>query len=263
MKIKNLFIVGIITLTTAFGATGCGNTTSDSEQLPLMDVSDDGKTLYANFDNTDIGTGAGSGITLENDEYLVIDSQISEGAVHVKVISGSDIEEMPSTDKPATIDYEFSSIGSTEYQEITPGDYTVFVEVAEKATGSITFSAKHIENTESTNSEDFVHMGGLYISDPENDLMFNMYRTPDGDLVGLVTKQGTHIYGEFTTSDGTLDDGREYTKMSIEGHEFGYHFALENENDDNFVVDEDGTIYIAKVVDESVAMEMINQYSNN
>ncbi|SFO33195.1 hypothetical protein SAMN04487831_12022 [Pseudobutyrivibrio sp. UC1225] len=130
MNIKNYLIVGTITLTAAFGFIGCGNSSQSADTLPLMDVSEDGKTLYANFDKTDIGTAAGSGVTIDEGEYLIIDSGITEGAVHVKVTAGGDdINEVPSSDNPATIDYEFSTVGTTEYQEIAPGSYTVFARI--------------------------------------------------------------------------------------------------------------------------------------
>ena len=263
MNIKNQIILGAITLTAALGFIGCGNSSQTADKLPLLDVSEDGKTLYANFDKTDTGTAAGSGITIDEGEYLIIDSGITEGAVQVKVTAGGDdINEVPSSDNPATIDYEFSSVGTTEYQEIAPGNYTVFVETTEKTTGTITFSVVAIPNAEEANETDYVFMGGLYISDPHNDLTFNMYRTSDGDLVTFITKLGDRIYGEFTTEDATLDDGREYTKLLIDGHEFGYHFALDNETDDNFLVDDDGTVYFAKDVDEGVAMENLEYYLN-
>ncbi len=156
MNIKNYLIVGTITLTAAFGFIGCGNSSQSTDKLPLMDVSEDGKTVYANFDKTDIGTAAGSGVKIDEGEYLIIDSGITEGAVQVKVTAGGDdINEVPSSDNPATIDYEFSSVGTTEYQEIAPGSYTVFVETTEKTTGTITFSVVALPNAEETSEADY------------------------------------------------------------------------------------------------------------
>ncbi len=106
--------------------------------------------------------------------------------------------------------------------------------------------------------EQLVYMGGLYISDENNDLMMSIFKN-DGLPVVVITKNGEVTYGEFTTEDATLDDGREYTKLLIQDKEFGYHFHLEDEDGDSFLVDEDGTVYDAKDVDESVAMDMVLQ----
>nr|MCR5526229.1 hypothetical protein [Lachnospiraceae bacterium] len=103
----------------------------------------------------------------------------------------------------------------------------------------------------------FVYMGGLYISDPENDLMMSLFRDGDGNPVVIVEKHGEFYYDDLNTEDGTLEDGREYTKLLIEGKEFGYHFKLEDEDTDSFMVDEDGTVYPAKEVDESAAFDML------
>ncbi len=104
-----------------------------------------------------------------------------------------------------------------------------------------------------------VYMGGLYISEPDNDLMLAMYREPDGDLIGLVTKQGETWVGDFTTEDAKLEDGTEYSKMLIDGAEFGYHFDVEGDGAvaGGKLIDEDKKVYDAKPLDESVALEMI------
>ncbi len=104
--------------------------------------------------------------------------------------------------------------------------------------------------------ENLVYMGGLYISDPNNDLMMCIFKN-DGLPVAVVEKKGDLYYGEFTTEDATLEDGREYTKLLLEDKVFGYHFKLEDEDADSFMVDEDGTVYDAKDMDESVAYTMV------
>ncbi len=104
--------------------------------------------------------------------------------------------------------------------------------------------------------ETLVYMGGLYISDPENDLMLSLFKN-DGLPVAVVTKKGDVYYGEFTTEDGKLEDGREYVKLLVDNKEFGYHFHLEDGDEDSFLVDEDGTVYPAKDIDESVAYDMV------
>ena len=106
--------------------------------------------------------------------------------------------------------------------------------------------------------EKLTYMGGLYISDPQNDLMMSIFRQ-DGEPYVIIEKLGHIYYGALITEDGKLDDGREYTKILIEDKEFGYHFKLEDEDADSFLVDEDGTVYPAKDVDESVALDMVKK----
>lgn len=123
---------------------GCGKgaaTGADAEPATLMDTADDG-SVTAHFDKTEKGTGAASGITIGEGEYLAIDTNLTEGKVRVRVVSGgSDIEAVPLEDsgKMATIDYVFSESGTTEYGMIEPGDYMVGVAVEEKASGTVRF----------------------------------------------------------------------------------------------------------------------------
>ncbi|MBR1738344.1 MAG: hypothetical protein IJ736_15280 [Firmicutes bacterium] len=117
---------------------------SQEEIKTLINVTDDGG-LAANFDKTGKGTGGGSGITINEGEYLVIDSQLTEGKVQVTVThGGSDINTVPTEDTSTmpTIDYEFEGVGETEYGTISPGDYMVNVNVTETATGKINFVIK-------------------------------------------------------------------------------------------------------------------------
>ena len=102
------------------------------------------------------------------------------------------------------------------------------------------------------------YMGGLYISDPENDLMFSMFRNDDGSVVAIVTKLGKLYYNVVPDMpEARLDDGREYTQFTVEDHTFGYNFG--DDANDPFVVDEDGKVYTAKNLDESVARDMVVQ----
>ena len=104
--------------------------------------------------------------------------------------------------------------------------------------------------------EHLVFMGSLAITDPENDLMMSIFKN-DGVPVAIFEKLGNIYYGEFTTEDATLDDGREYIKIFIDGKEFGYHFKLNDDDPDSFLVDEDGTVYPAKEGAESAAFDMV------
>ena len=103
--------------------------------------------------------------------------------------------------------------------------------------------------------ENLVYMGGLYISDPKNDLMFALFKN-DGLPIAIITKLGKVWYGEYTTEDAKLDDGTAYTKMLINGAEFGYYF---NDDMTGILIDEDGKKYDAKELDESVALDMVKK----
>ena len=86
--IDKVMCTSLILIFTIVGFTGCG--TSASEPKTFIDVSEDGKTVTANFDKTGKGTGGGSGITIEEGEYLAIDCGLTKGSVHVTVVSGGD-----------------------------------------------------------------------------------------------------------------------------------------------------------------------------
>lgn len=128
-----------------FAIAGCGKKEAkDSEPKTFIDVLEDG-SVVANFDKTAKGTGGGSGIIIEENEYLVIDTALTEGKVHVSLVRGSTDPDNPPTvddDNPASIDGIFEDSGTIEYMQIEPGDYMFSVNVEEKATGTITASKK-------------------------------------------------------------------------------------------------------------------------
>lgn len=143
--LKKVTVIAAATAVLLICAVACGKKEAkDIEPKTFIDVLDDG-SVVANFDKTGKGTGGGSGITIEEGEYLVIDTALTEGEVHVRVVrGGSDIETPPTEepDTPATIDGVFEGTGTTEYREIKPGDYMFNVMVEGKATGTITASKK-------------------------------------------------------------------------------------------------------------------------
>lgn len=140
MRIAAVFVAAVM----IFTIMGC--TKKDAEPKTFIDVLEDG-SVVANFDKTGKGTGGGSGITIGENEYLVIDTALTEGKVHVTVVRGStDVDDPPSLedDTPATIDFVFEGSGTTEYMEIQPGDYMFNVSVEEEATGTITASKRNL-----------------------------------------------------------------------------------------------------------------------
>lgn len=139
MRIAAVFIAAAM----IFAVAGCGQ--KDAEPKTFIDVQEDGSVL-ANFDKTGKGTAGGTGITIEENEYLVIDTALTAGKVHVTVVrGGTDADNPPALDDdtPAAIDFVFEDSGTTEYMEIQPGDYMFTVNVEEKATGTITASKRN------------------------------------------------------------------------------------------------------------------------
>ena len=147
MKRKLMMRMAAVLMAAAmiFVIAGCSKKEAkDSEPKTFIDVLEDGSAV-ANFDKTGKGTGGGTGIIIEEDEYLVIDTALTEGKVHVTVVRGSADSDNPpalNDDTPAAIDFVFEGSGTTEYMEIQPGDYMFNVSVEEKATGTITASKK-------------------------------------------------------------------------------------------------------------------------
>lgn len=145
---KRQFMMRIAAVLTAaamiFAVAACGK--KGAEPKTFIDVLDDGSVI-ANFDKTGKGTSGGTGITIGENEYLVIDTALTEGKVHVTVVrGGTDADDPPALDDdtPAAIDFVFEESGTTEYMEIGAGDYMFNVSVEEKATGTITASKKNL-----------------------------------------------------------------------------------------------------------------------
>ncbi len=154
-----------------------------------------------------------------------------------------------------------SLIGCGSVTQSTAEVIPAVVEVAEEQTALASFenaAGSGISADAKTPADSLTYMGGLYISDPENDLMMAIYRSTDGGLKVLITKLGETIYGDLRTELATLEDGREYTKLTTDGRVFGYHFCVgDDDPTDSILVDEDGTVYPAKDIDESVAEDML------
>ena len=107
--------------------------------------------------------------------------------------------------------------------------------------------------------ENLTYMGGLYISEEDNDFTLVLVRDQnEGNIVAIVSKLDTFTYGIIETEDKTTDDGVEYTAFTLDGNEYGYCFN-EDYTTGGILVDSDGTVYEAKFVDESVAEDYITQ----
>lgn len=108
--------------------------------------------------------------------------------------------------------------------------------------------------------ENLTYMGGLYISEEDNDLTLVLVRDQnEGNIVAIVSKGDYFSYGIVdVTETKTTDDGTEYTAFTLDGNEYGYIFN-ENAEEGGILVDTDGTVYEAKFVDESAAKDYIAQ----
>ena len=146
----------VLILAMLLALAACGRKVDNNEEpLALIDARADG-SIVSNYNKTDIGTGGGSGFTIEEGEYLVIETALTEGKVHVRVThDDSDIDKVPvaDTDTAAVIDYVFEGSGTTEYMEIEPGNYMFDVTVEEKATGTITASKKSFSDDSASAGE--------------------------------------------------------------------------------------------------------------
>lgn len=138
---------------------------------------------------------------------------------------------------------------SEEAEEIE----TTFVET-ESTENGLGDQEKQIQEVQDT----LVYMGGLKTpDDAEKSIELAIFRNEQGDLVGIVTEDGTLHYGMFTTEDGKLEDGREYARMRIEDLVYGYYF-----NDDlvsGILVDTEGNVYDAGELSEDAAREYVRK----
>ncbi len=102
---------------------------------------------------------------------------------------------------------------------------------------------------------EIVYMGGLYAVSETCDMNLALFESA-GEPIAIVEipVDGILYYGEYTTEEGKLEDGRDYTVITVEDHQFGYWF------DDEYtgiLLDEEGNVYNAKAIDESCAMDMV------
>lgn len=123
---------------------------------------------------------------------------------------------------------------------------------AQEATETTTEAATEAVDAAEDENNQIVYMGGLYAADGESDINLALFKSSGTPVV--IIQEGSNIYyGEFITEDATLEDGREYVKITVEDKVYGYHF---NDDMTGFVVDQDGKAHDAKELDESVAMDM-------
>ena len=124
---------------------GCRSKTSKPD---LEVVPHDDNTITITADKAGISGVGGAGITIADDQQLVIDSSLSKGSIQLKLFldnepAGVDasLDEILHTDETPALDVTINSAGTTEHP-LQAGEYTLFVNVLEKTTGNIMLSAK-------------------------------------------------------------------------------------------------------------------------
>ena len=123
--------------------TGCRSSKPSLEVVPHDD-----NTITITADKAGISGVGGAGITIADNQQLVIDSALSKGSIQLKLFrddepAGVDasLDEILHTDEMPALDVTVNSAGTTGHS-LQPGEYTLFVNVLEKTTGNITLSAK-------------------------------------------------------------------------------------------------------------------------
>ena len=139
------FITILIAFLSILMLTGCRSKTSKPD---LEVVPHDDNTITIIADKAGISGVGGAGITIEEEQQLVIDSSLSKGSIQLKLFldnepAGVDasLDEILHTGETPALDVAINSAGTTEHP-LHPGEYMLFVNVLERTTGNITLSAK-------------------------------------------------------------------------------------------------------------------------
>ena len=142
---KRLFTIFLVSLTILILA-GCQGKRSkpDLEVMP----NDDDNTITITATKAGISGIGGAGITIAEGQQFVIDSALSKGSIQLKLFWDDEpadvdasVDEILHTNDAPALDVTIKNAGTTEHP-LQPGEYTLFVNVLEKATGTITLSAK-------------------------------------------------------------------------------------------------------------------------
>ena len=101
-----------------------------------IDLTADGEGLILTAENGQVGTACGSGITVNEGDLVKVSSELTKGAVKMRVTNAT--EEMPSDSDEAVVEWEFDEPSSIDYT-LEPGTYNVVFSVTGKgAEGNIT-----------------------------------------------------------------------------------------------------------------------------
>ena len=102
------------------------------------------------------------------------------------------------------------------------------------------------------------YMGGLKTADDAaKKIELCMFRNDNGDIIYILSDEGTLDYGMWTTEDAQTADGQTYVKLIGGMSEYGYYF-----NDDlvtGIIVDPEGNVYDAVELDETASREYVSK----
>ena len=103
-----------------------------------------------------------------------------------------------------------------------------------------------------------VFMGGLKTADDAaKKIELCMFRNDNGDIIYILSDEGSLDYGMWTTEDAQTADGQTYVKLIGGMSEYGYYF-----NEDlvsGIIVDPDGNVYDAVELDETASREYVSK----
>ena len=140
---RNKFFTILIAFLSVLMLAGCRSSKPSLEVVPHDD-----NTITITADKAGISGVGGAGITIADDQQLVIDSSLSKGSIQLKLFldnepAGVDasLDEILHTDETPALDVTINSSGTTEHP-LQAGEYTLFVNVLEKTTGNITLIVK-------------------------------------------------------------------------------------------------------------------------
>ena len=106
--------------------------------------------------------------------------------------------------------------------------------------------------------DSLVFMGGLKTADDAaKKIELCMFRNDNGDIIYILSDEGTLDYGMWTTEDAQTADGQTYVKLIGGMSEYGYYF-----NDDlvtGIIVDPEGNVYDAVELDEAASREYVSK----
>jgi len=197
-------------LMAALAASGllcaCGGSSGSYSSKIKENGSEEVITITA--DNASLDNDSVNDMEIQNGDELVVDGDLSKGAVTVTV-KNKGAEESA---KPA-IEWEFEGQGTTEYMDIEPGSYTVTCKVTkEGATGTLTVTKKpgpvNTGADESTQNP-IMNFVGNYENDPYSILVEPNGMQESSFTVQMKTSDSEytewHMTGVLDTSSLTVD----------------------------------------------------------
>ena len=217
--------------------------------------------IYKNNDSGDVVVYLKKQGVLDNGSLETTDATLSDGSEYQKFdLNGREYGYYFNEDLSGYVvdegnKYDGKELSEKDALKLVEEAVTGYVSEDNTETAEVNDASEDPEGEFEKVKENLAYMGGLYISDPKNDLQMALFKN-DGLPIVIITKLGNVWYGEYTTEDAKLDDGTEYTKILINDSEFGYHF---NDDMTGIMIDEDGKKYDAKELDESVALDMVKK----